>query len=226
VRFSEKLLEKAGLTVETLDLSEVFGRITALADDDNRVSSKIDSIRTYGKANQIPPDAIRKVAKLGVVMDEWIVTNNYAGTAVQCWTSLEEYFGVVPCVLMSMLSDNLMPSACETDIAGAIAMYALSLASGKPSALVDWNNNYSDDPDKGVIFHCSNLPKDLLIETESDAQAAGMDYQAIIAGTVGKENTYGTVVGRVPPPLSAASAAAHPKVAANHSAWKLSMGCW
>ena len=34
------------------------------------------------------------------------------------------------------------------------------LASGRPSALVDWNNNYGDDPDKAVVFHCSNLPKE------------------------------------------------------------------
>ncbi len=93
---------------------------------------------------------------------------------------------------MSMASDSLMPSACETDVAGVVAMLALVLASGKPSALVDWNNNYGDDPDKAVVFHCSNLPKTIFID-----QIPRMDYQAIIAGTVGRENTYGTIVGRV-----------------------------
>jgi L-fucose isomerase-like protein len=91
-----------------------------------------------------------------------------------------------------MMSNALMPSACETDITGAIGMYAMALASGKPSALADWNNNYGEDPNKGVIFHCSNLPKDLFADMT-------MDYQEIIAGTVGKENTYGTVVGRIKP---------------------------
>jgi L-fucose isomerase-like protein len=51
-----------------------------------------------------------------------------------------------------------------------------------------------------VIFHCSNLPKDLFIEESISVEdAPKMDYQAIIAGTVGKDNTYGTVVGRVKP---------------------------
>ena len=103
---------------------------------------------------------------------------------------MEEFFGVVPCTVMSMLSNTLMPSACETDITGAIGMYAMALASGRPSALVDWNNNFGQEPDKGVIFHCSNLPAAVLAD-------AKMDYQEIIAGTVGKENTYGTVVGRI-----------------------------
>ncbi len=106
---------------------------------------------------------------------------------------MEEYFGVVPCTVMSMLSNTLKPSACETDITGLIGMYAMVLASGKPSALLDWNNNYGDDPDKGVVFHCSNLPQDLF------GNEGVMDYQEIIAGSVGKENTYGTIVGRIKP---------------------------
>jgi len=84
-----------------------------------------------------------------------------------------------------------MSSACETDIMGTVAMYAMAQASGRPSALVDWNNNYGEDPDKGVIFHCSNLPKDLF-QIEPN-----MDFQEIIAGAVGKENSWGTVVGRL-----------------------------
>ena len=83
-------------------------------------------------------------------------------SAVQCWTSMEEYFGVVPCTLMSMMSNANMPSACEVDVCGTISMYALTLASQTPSALLDWNNNYGDDPDKAVCFHCSNLPKCVL----------------------------------------------------------------
>jgi L-fucose isomerase-like protein len=111
---------------------------------------------------------------------------------------MEEFYGVVPCTFMSIMSDDLMPSACETDIGGVVGMYALALASCKPSAIVDWNNNYADDPDKAVIFHCSNLPKSIFVdETIAVEDVPMMDYQAIIAGTVGKENTFGTVVGRV-----------------------------
>jgi len=103
---------------------------------------------------------------------------------------MEEYFGVVPCTVMSMMSNNLMSSACEVDICGVLGMHALRLASGTPSALLDWNNNYGNDPDKAVCFHCSNLPKHFFTEVK-------MDFQLIIAGTVGKENTFGTCVGRV-----------------------------
>src|ERR1700744_1344706 len=92
---------------------------------------------------------------------------------------------------MSMMSENLIPSACEVDTLGTLSMYALTLASETPSALLDWNNNYGDNPDKAVCFHCSNLPKHFFNE------GVKMDYQLIIAGTVGKENTHGTLDGTV-----------------------------
>jgi len=66
----------------------------------------------------------------------------------------------------------------------------LALASQTPSALLDWNNNYGDDENKCVCFHCSNLPKHFFEDVV-------MNFQEIIAGTVGKENTFGTCYGRV-----------------------------
>jgi L-fucose isomerase-like protein len=188
VRFSEKLMERHGISVETLDLSEVFGRIGRLKDDDPKVQAKIAGIRSYVPTESVPASPLVKMAKFGAVVDDWMKDNELAGTSVQCWTAMEEFFGVVPCTLMSMMSNNLLPSACETDMIGMIGMYVLQLAAGEPSAIVDWNNNYGEDPDKAVIFHCSNLPKHFF-------EDAKMDFQEIIAASVGKDNTFGTVVG-------------------------------
>jgi L-fucose isomerase-like protein len=196
VRYSEKLLEASGISVETLDLSEVLGRIGRRKDSDEAVRAKLAAILKYVTVNDVPEAALLKMAKLGAVIDEWMQQTQVAISAIQCWTSIEENLGVVPCTVMSMMSEGLMSSACEVDICGVLAMHALQLASGTPSALLDWNNNYGDNPDKAVCFHCSNLPKHFLKSTK-------MDYQAIIAGTVGIENTYGTCVGLVKPsPMS------------------------
>src|SRR5690242_10434585 len=181
VRYSEKILESAGISVETLDLSEVLGRIERLRDSEAPVVERLKAIRGYVETNGIPEGALTKMAKLGVVLDQWMRETDVTISAVQCWTSLEEYFGVVPCTVMSMMSDQGLSSACEVDVAGVIGMHALQLASQTPSALLDWNNNYGDDPDKAVCFHCSNLPKHFF-------QSVRMDFQEIIAGTVGKEN--------------------------------------
>ena len=193
VRYSEKLLEQAGISVESVDLSEIFGRAAKLADNARQVLAKVEEIKGYLPTAGVTDDALLKMAKFAVVLEQFIADHDLVGTAVQCWTSMEEYYGVVPCTVMSMLSNKMMPSACEADITGLIGMYAMALASGRPSALLDWNNNYGDDPDKAVVFHCSNLPQDIF------GGQARMDYQKIIAGTVGQERTYGTLVGKIQP---------------------------
>jgi L-fucose isomerase-like protein len=195
VRYSEKLLEQSGISIETLDLYELFGQVGRLKDTEAAVNAKLREIQNYVAAKSIPPIALLKMAKFGVAVDRWMKQTRLNATAIQCWTAMEEYFGIVPCTLMSMMSNLLKSSACEVDIMGTVAMYAMAQAGGRPSALVDWNNNYGEDPDKGVVFHCSNLPKDVFVESGEGKPV--MDYQEIIAGTVGKENTYGTIVGRV-----------------------------
>lgn len=190
VRYSEKLLEHSGISIETLDLSEVLGRIERMKDTDDRAQTKLDEIKKYVSTENVPPAALMKMAKLGAVIQEWMKDTEVSVSAVQCWTSMEENLGVVPCTVMSMMSNGLLSSACEVDICGVVGMHALRLASGTPSALLDWNNNYGSDPNKAVCFHCSNLPKHFFRDVV-------MDFQAIIAGTVGKENTYGTCVGLV-----------------------------
>jgi L-fucose isomerase-like protein len=190
VRYSEKLLEASGISVETLDLSEVLGRISRMKDNDDAAVQKLQAIQRYVTTKDISQAALLKMAKLGAVVDQWMKAVNVQISAVQCWTSLEENLGIVPCTVMSMMSDALLSSACEVDVCGVLGMHALQLASETPSALLDWNNNYGNDPNKAVCFHCSNLPKHFFKDVK-------MDYQAIIAGTVGKENTFGTCVGQV-----------------------------
>jgi L-fucose isomerase-like protein len=190
VRYSEKLLEANGISVETLDLSEVIGRISRMKDTDDHAVQKLRAIQKYVATSGVPQAALLKMAKLGAVIDDWMRAAHVQISAVQCWTSLEENLGVVPCTVMSMMSDTLLSSACEVDVCGVLGMHALQLASQTPSALLDWNNNYGDDQNKAVCFHCSNLPKHFFKDVK-------MEYQAIIAGTVGKDNTFGTCEGRV-----------------------------
>jgi L-fucose isomerase-like protein len=192
VRYSEKILESQGISIETLDLSEVLGRIERMKDNNDLAQAKLEAIQKYVDSSKVPRAALLKMAKLGAVIDQWMASTDVAISAVQCWTSIEENLGVVPCTVMSMMSNELLSSACEVDICGVLGMHALQLASETPSALLDWNNNYGSDPDKAVCFHCSNLPKHFF-------RSVKMDFQEIIAGTVGKENTFGTCVGLIKP---------------------------
>lgn len=191
-RYSEKLLQAFGISVQTIDLSDVFGPARKMADDDARVKERLSRINAYVNTQGVPSPSILKMAKIGIVLDEWMQKLDIGASAIQCWDSLQMNYGVNVCTLMSMMSEQLMPSACEVDITGVVSMYALQLASGTPSALVDWNNNYADDPNKCVLFHCGNWAKSFF------GDEFKMEYAPILGSTLGDENTYGVVSGRTP----------------------------
>lgn len=191
VRYSEKILERNGISVTTVDLSEFLGLSSRMDGSEPAVKAKIDEIGAYASTAGVPQDALVQMAKLGVILGDWMAANALDATAIQCWTSMQQNFGCNCCTLMSMMSEKFMPSACEVDVTGVLTMYAMQLASNSPSALVDWNNNYADDENKCVLFHCGNWAKSFL----PDIKIA----TAPILGTiVGEEKTYGALDGRTP----------------------------
>jgi L-fucose isomerase-like protein len=189
VRYSEKLLEASGISVSTLEMAEALANAQKLADDDARVRSKLEDINAYANTGDAPPASLLRMAKLGIVLSDWMEELGLDATAIQCWTSVQTNYGINVCTLMSMMSDKFMPSACEVDIAGVVSMYALQLASGTPSALVDWNNNYNQERNKCLFFHCGNWAKSLVPEIK-------MVSAEILGTTLGPENTWGAVEGR------------------------------
>lgn len=190
VRYSEKLLERLGITVEPIDLSEIFARINNLSNADLRIAEKLALLKGNADTSNIPEDKLLMMSKLFVVISDWIIEHDIDTTAIQCWTSLQNTLGINVCSIMSVMSGQLMPSACEVDVMGALSMYALSIASMKPASIADWNNNFGDDRDKCVMFHCGNYATDELINPF-------MATADIIGTTVGCENTCGAINGRM-----------------------------
>ena len=191
VRYSEKILEANNISVTTFDLSEVLGDFEQLSDSDIRVQQKIEEINAYANSEDVPEEKLIRIARLGVVLSDIIAGNDLDATAIQCWTSMQKNFGINVCTSMSMMSESLVPSACEVDVTGVLTMYAMQLASGVPSALADWNNNYGSDEDKLVMFHCGNWCKSFL-------PGLKLSTAPILGTTVGEENTYGALEGRTP----------------------------
>ena len=191
VRYSEKILERHGISVTTVDLSEILGQAAKLGEADRRVTAKVGEIKAYAPTAGVPAAKLVQMARLGVVLDDFVAEHCLDATAIQCWTSLQQNHGCNVCTSMSMMSENFLPSACEVDVTGVLTMYAMQLASGSPSALVDWNNNYGADEDKCVLFHCGNWAKSFLPDIK-------VGTAPILGTTVGVENTYGALDGRAP----------------------------
>jgi L-fucose isomerase-like protein len=191
VRYSEKILQRHGISVTTVDLSEILGNANKLTADDASVKAKLEQIHAYTATGATPPDRLVQIAKLDVVLADFMQEHALDATAIQCWTSLQKNYGCNVCTNMSMMSENMLPSACEVDVTGTLSMYAMQLASGTPSALVDWNNNYADDESKCVLFHCGNWAKSFLPDIT-------ISTAPILGTSVGTENTFGALDGRTP----------------------------
>ncbi len=191
VRASEKLLQKSGITVVPVDLSEILGAARKIEDTDVELLKKLEEIKCYAVVPKEYSDKLVLQAKFGVAVERWIEANQIDAVAVQCWDSLEQNYGCAACVTMSMLGEKLLPAACEVDIAGAVSMYALTLAGQGQSALLDWNNNFAEDRNKCVCTHCGNFPKSFV---RNDLKLGTL---GVLGRTLGKVNTFGAVYGKV-----------------------------
>ena len=191
VRASEKLLQKSGITVVPVDLSEILGAARKIEDTDVELLKKLEEIKCYAVVPKEYSDKLVLQAKFGVAVERWIEANQIDAVAVQCWDSLEQNYGCAACVTMSMLGEKLLPAACEVDIAGAVSMYALTLAAQGQSALLDWNNNFAEDRNKCVWTHCGNFPKSFV---RNDLKLGTL---GVLGRTLGKVNTFGAVYGKV-----------------------------
>ena len=194
VRYSEKLLQQAGISVITEDMSEIFADAWLMQDDDPRVLAREAEIRAYGNiCPGIAREKVLKQAKLSLTIDQWMADHECVASAVQCWDSVEANYGCAACLSMSMMSSRGLPSACETDVMGAVSLLALLKASGVAPVYQDWDNNYGGDTDRCVNVHCSNYPAAAFREKP---EIANLD---ILATTLGTEYSFGALMGRVRP---------------------------
>ena len=193
VRYDELALQKADITVETFDLTEVFDRMRKASAGGKAYKAKAAVLRDYACWHKAPKAAFEKLVRLGVVLDEIVAANKLDAIAVRCWTEMQTLMGISPCVVMSEITNRGIPAACEVDVCNAVTMQALALASEGPATCLDWNNNYGDDEDKCILFHCGPVPADLM-------QGKGtISDQLIIANAIGKGKGFGCNTGRIAP---------------------------
>lgn len=193
VRIDEVALQRHGITVETFDMSDIFLRMKSVAPSAPAYGAKADALRNYASWEGVPERAFENIVRLSVSLDNLRAEAHLDALAIRCWTEIQQEMGISPCVAMGMLNDEGMASACEVDIGNAVAMKALYLASGEPVGLLDWNNNYEDEEDKCILFHCGPMPASLM-----DGKGRITDHE-ILLNSIGAGISYGCNVGRIRP---------------------------
>ncbi len=194
VRYSEKILQKYGISVQTVDLSEVMATAVQYSDA-QKISDMEKKIVGYGRLPEgLEGYKITRQAKLCLAMQETVDALQCQASSVQCWDSLENNYGCAACLGMSLMGESGKPSACESDVTGAVSMLAAQLAAGSAPALMDWNNNIRDDRDCCIALHCSNFPRSFF--GTDDIEIGSLD---VLGTTLGQERTFGACKGQVAP---------------------------
>lgn len=196
MRASEKLLQRSGITTVPVDLSEIIAAAHKLDVNSARARAKLAEIKGYGSVApgiQNLDAKFEKQLRLYLAIENWLQANAIDAAGIQCWTSIQENFGCATCLTMAMMGDQLLPCACEVDIAGVTGMYALTLASGNAAAIVDWNNNYGDQRDKCVAQHCGNYPKSFV------GRSVEIDKLSVLSTVLDPEACFGAINGKVAP---------------------------
>ncbi|MHB1191347.1 MAG: L-fucose/L-arabinose isomerase family protein, partial [Armatimonadota bacterium] len=193
VRIDELALQKNGITCETFDLSDVFAKMQSVDTASSAYKDKAAVLKGIADFSGVPEDAFKKIVRLGVILDNLIEEVKLDAIALRCWTEMQSVLGISPCVLLGELNDRGIPAACEVDLGNAVSMYALSLASGGAPGCLDWNNNYGDDMDKCILFHCGPMPRSLM------AEPGKITEHAILSNLCGPGCSYGCNTGRIKP---------------------------
>lgn len=193
VRFDEGALEARGVDVETLDLTQVFDKIKNIKDDDARLAQWEKDLNEASDTCDVPRYAIVNQCKLGVALEELIAEMGLDALAMRCWSELQYEYKIASCSVMGVFNKRQIPVVCETDASNAPAMLALAMASYTGVGCLDVNNNYGDDPNKCVLFHCGPLPIDLMVER------GHMEEHKMFVKTQGCNCSWGVNVGRMKP---------------------------
>jgi L-fucose isomerase-like protein len=193
VRIDEVALQRHGVTVETFDMSDVFHRMKSVKTGEPAYATRADLLRGFATWDGVPGAAFENIVRLSLVLDQLTEEADLDAMAIRCWTEIQLQMGISPCVAMGTLNEIGLAAACEVDLGNAVAMRALHLASYNPVALLDWNNNYGDEDDKCILFHCGPAPASMMV-----GQGRVTDH-AILMNSVGEGNAYGCNQGRLKP---------------------------
>lgn len=193
VRIDEITLQHHGITMETIDLSDTFARMKDVDPKSDTYTSKKEKLLGLADWSGVADGPTDKIVRLGVVIDQYIDEMELDALAIRCWIEMQEQLGISPCILLGELNDRGIPTACEVDVGNAVAMYALRQAADGPATCLDWNNNYGDDDDKCILFHCGPVPTGLM------RSKGTITEHEILKNAVGEGCSYGCNQGRIAP---------------------------
>ncbi len=190
-----QLLEMFGVEIVPFNLGDIVSMAKKLLE-----TADEDFISTYNfiKFNmdvEIDNDAVKSIAALKTVMKRLALEYSIDAFAIQCWTSLQDMFSIVPCLSNALMFDEKIPVACETDINGAVSslMAQASTFNEKSVFFADITIRHPEDDNGELLWHCGPFPYSLRKEGTEAKVCKHFIMDGSPAGTCSWEITGGSV---------------------------------
>ncbi len=155
-----ELLEKFGIQILPIAMPELTKKVNDLVKSN---SKQVDETVKYIQDNMkvcMKEEQVRTVAALKCAMTQMAEEKDCTAVAIQCWNTLQDEIGIMPCAANGILTDEGLPVVCETDIHGAITSIIIQAAGlgEEPTFFADWTIRSTTNDNAELLQHCGNFP--------------------------------------------------------------------
>jgi len=193
VRFDEGAMEARGCDTEVFDLTMVMEKYNEIDENSADVAFFKEKLLSAGDFCDAADYALGNLAKFGATLKAFVDEQKLDAISVRCWSELQHMLKIAPCSLLGIFNMLGIPATCETDASNSIPQMALTCASGKSTACLDVNNNYGDEENKAILFHCGPVPVDLMVKK------GHIEEHKMFTKTQGDNCSWGLNVGHIKP---------------------------
>ncbi|MDY5704661.1 MAG: fucose isomerase, partial [Lachnospiraceae bacterium] len=141
-----------GVNLECIEARELIHKAKSFSDEDVKEYLEDAMNRTKGLENT-PEQNRLDFARLYRAYKEFMDEHHVGALASRCWPDFFTEFGTPVCMVLSILNDLDVPSACEVDAYGALSMYMGRELTGRSTFFGDPVS--MDEKEGSVTFwHC------------------------------------------------------------------------
>ena len=126
-----ELLERFGIEVVPITVQDLRQMMDAeLSQRRGEVDAEAAAIRAKLDAVEIGEESLVRVAAMKLAVRSWAEAEGLDTVAVFCGGGIRQLTGIMPCFVLSELTDDGFPAICETDLHGSVSAVMTQAAAG------------------------------------------------------------------------------------------------
>ncbi|MDR0337261.1 MAG: hypothetical protein LBI18_09245 [Planctomycetaceae bacterium] len=152
-----ELTERFGIDIVPVNMADATALLQkTLRERSAIIKDHVTRIKDIYDVNGIDDEMLMRMATFIEFYQDVLRENRGDVIATECWTAMNQAFGALPCLAMSLLADMGLIIICETDIYGAITSSILACAARgrKPPFFGEFTVRHPERDDAELLWHC------------------------------------------------------------------------